>query len=394
MSIELEIKEVQTSLKAVNDDLKRFADESQKQIKTHSSLSEEVKTSVDKLLVTQGELQARLHAAEQLIVSMDGKGKGDAAPMTMGQTVITSDAFVNFSGHGRFSVPVKSAIVSDITNGNHVQPQRLGMVAGTMQRLFIRDLLTAGRTASNSLEFVRETGFTNNADVVSENPTNAKPESQITFELDSVPVATIAHWIKASKQVLADAPMLASYIDGRLRYGLKLKEEAQLLNGSGVGLNITGLMTAATAYSNPGVNPVGETAIDRLRLAMLQVTLAEYDADGIVLSPIDWTAIELTKTTDQAYLFTSPTGMQTPILWGRPVVASQSLTAGDFLVGAFGQAAQLWDREDARVTISTEDNDNFTKNMVTMLCEERVGLTIFRPEALVAGDFSGLPSSI
>lgn len=391
MSIEIEIKEVQASLGKVNDQLKTFAEDAQKQIKAHASMSEETKNSVDKLLVTQGELQARLQAAEQLMVKLE-KGEADKSPLTLGQQVIQSEAFANFSGHGKFTV--KAAIDSTITGGNMVQPQRVAMVPGVMQKLTIRDLLNWGRTTSSSIEFVRETGFTNNANVVSENPGSAKPESDITFELTSAPVATIAHWIKASKQVLADVSMLASYIDGRLRYGLKLKEEAQLLKGSGVGLNIEGLITAATAYANPGVDPQGETAIDRLRLAMLQVTLAEYDADGIVLSPIDWAAIELTKDKDNNYLFAQPTtGLLTPRLWGRPVAESQSMTAGDFLVGSFGQAAQGWDREDMTVMVSTEDQDNFVKNMVTILCEERVGLTIYRPEALVTGDFSGLPSS-
>jgi HK97 family phage major capsid protein len=185
--------------------------------------------------------------------------------------------------------------------------------------------------------------------------------------------------------------MLQSYIDGRLRYGLKLKEEAQLLKGSGVGLNINGIFTQASAYANPGVTVQAETAIDRLRIALLQATLAEYEADGIVLSPIDWAMIELTKTADNQYLFTTPTGLAVPGLWGRPVVATQAMTAGDFLVGSFQQGAQGWDREDVSVTVSTEDRDNFVKNMVTILCEERVGLTVYRPEAFVKGDFTGLP---
>ena len=395
MAIEEEVKEVKTLLKDVNDKLKASAEEAQKQINLHSEMSQETKASVDKLLITQGELNARLMAAEQLMAKMETQGQGrNELPKTMGQTVIESDGFINFSGKGTFTIPVKNAITSLVGSaGTLIEPQKLGFISAGMQRLTVRDLLNWGRTTSNSLEYVRETGFTNNADVVSENPTNDKPESTISFELDSAPVATIAHWINASKQVLADAAMLASYIDGRLRYGLKLKEELQLLQGSGVGLNITGLITAATAYANPGVTVQVETAIDRLRLAMLQVTLAEYEADGIVLSPIDWCQIELTKTTTNEYLFTSPTGMVVPGLWGRPVVSSQSMTAGDFLVGAFGMAAQGWDREDVNVTVSTENKDNFVKNMVTILCEERVGLTIFRPEALITGDFDGLPAS-
>lgn len=395
MAIEEEVKEVKTLLKDVNDKLKASAEEAEKQIKLHSKMSEDTKSDVDKMLIQQGELNARLMAAEQLMAKMDTQGQGRTEQAkSMGQIVAESDSFVNFSGKGTFTIPVKNAITSLVGSaGTLIEPQRIGFISPAMQRLTIRDLLTWGRTTSNSLEYVRETGFTNNADVVSENPGQDKPESSIAFELDSAPVATIAHWINASKQVLADAAMLASYIDGRLRYGLKIKEEAQLLNGSGVGLNITGLITAATAYSNPGVTVQAETAIDRLRLALLQVTLAEYEADGIVLSPIDWCAIELTKTTDNQYLFTTPTGMTVPGLWARPVVSSQSMTAGDFLVGAFAMAAQGWDREDVNVTVSTENKDNFVHNMVTILCEERVGLTIFRPEALITGDFDGLPAS-
>lgn len=394
--LDQEYKQVQADLKQVGDQLKAFAEQSQAEIKNHAQMSTETKASVDGLLVQQGELSARLQAAEQLIVKLDTNGGHAAAPKSMGEQFIGAEGFDAFAarGKGSFTSSV-NAVVTSLTGsaGDLIVPQRVGMIAPAQQRLTIRDILNWGRTTSNSLEFVRESGFTNNANVVSENPASNKPESNLTFEMDSAPVATIAHWIHASKQVLADAAMLSSYIDGRLRYGLKLKEEAQLLKGSGVGLNINGLYTQATAYSNPGVTVQAETAIDRLRLALLQVTLAEYDADAIVLSPVDWAAIELTKTTDNQYLFTTPTGLAAPGLWGRPVVATQSMDTGDYLVGAFGQAAQGWDREDVNVTVSTEDRDNFVKNMVTILCEERVGLTVYRPEALVKGDFDGLPAS-
>ena len=398
--IEKEYKQVQADLKKVGDELKAYAETAQKELKAHSQMSIETKASVDKLLVQQGELNARLQAAEQLVAKMESGASGRAAPKSMGEEFIESEGFESFASRASggakmsFSARVNAAVTSISTSaGDLIQPTRVGLILPVQQRLFVRDLLSWGRTESNAIEFVRETGFTNNADVVSENPTNVKPESDLTFELDSVPVATIAHWVRASKQVLSDVAMLASYIDGRLRYGLKLKEEAQLLKGSGVGLNIAGILTQAEAYLNPGVTVQAETAIDRLRIAMLQVTLAEYEADGIVLSPIDWAAIELTKTADDAYLFATPRGLAVPGLWGRPVVPTQTMDAGDFLVGSFQQGAQGWDREDAGVTVSTEDRDNLVKNMVTILCEERVGLTVYRPEAFVAGDFDGLPAT-
>lgn len=398
-AIEKDIESINASLKKVNDQLKAHAEQAQKEIKAHAQLSEETKTAVDKLLISQGELQARLQAAEQLVAKLEQGGGSVDIPKSMGEHFIEAEGFEAFaqraSGGAKlsFSTSIKAAITSlDTSAGDLIVPQRLGMLQPVTQRLFLRDLLSWGRTTSNSLEYVRESGFTNNADVVSENPSNPKPESDLTFELDSAPVATVAHWVRASRQVLADAAMLASYIDGRLRYGLKLKEEAQLLKGSGVGLNINGIYTQATAYANPGVTVQNETGIDRLRIALLQVTLAEYEADGMVLSPIDWATIELTKTTDDAYLFANPRGLSVPGLWGRPVVATPAMDAGDFLVGSFQQGAQGWDREDVSVTVSTEDRDNFVKNMVTLLCEERVGLTVYRPEAFVKGEFDAASS--
>ncbi|NHO64629.1 phage major capsid protein [Aestuariicella hydrocarbonica] len=395
VNVEQEYRRVSADLKNVGDQLKAFAESSKAELAKHQGLTEETKASVDKLLTEQGALNARLQAAEQALA--DGIDNMPTGVMSLGRRVIESEGFeANASriltAKGAFSVPVQAALTttqSDGANGYPVEPMRVpGVIAAPEQRLTIRDLLSWGRTTSNSIEYVRETGFTNGADVVSENPASNKPESTITFDLASAPVATIAHWVHASKQVLSDAGMLQSYIDGRLRYGLKLKEEAQLLKGSGVGLNISGIYTQASAYANPGVDVTADTGIDRLRIAMLQVQLAEYSADGIVLNPIDWAGIELTKDTQGKYIFANPLALAGPVLWGLPVVSTQSMDQGDFLTGAFRMGAQGWDREDANVMVSTEDRDNFVKNMVTILCEERVALTVYRPEAFVKGDFT------
>lgn len=397
VSVEQEYKQVQADLKSVGDQLKAYAETTQKELKNHGAMTAETKASVDKMLVDQGALQARLQAAEQALASLENGGGGAGRPQTLGEKVISNEALMGFNPSLRGSVSVKIGSIHNAVSGapdsagSLIQPTRLpGIVAPPQQRLFVRDLLNWGPTSSPDIEYVRETGFTNNADVVAENPTNPKPQSDIAFELDSAKAATIAHWVKASKQVLSDVPMLQAYIDGRLIYGLKLKEEAQLLKGSGVGLNINGIWTQASPYSNPGVIVQDETMLDRLRIAMLQAELAEYTADGLVLNPIDWTQIELTKTKDNAYLFATPHGLAVPGLWGRPVVSSQSMTKNEFLAGAFALGAQGWDREDANVSVSNQDGDNFVKNMVTILAEERIGLTVFRPEAFVKGDFTGV----
>lgn len=384
-----DLQTVQAALDKVTDQLREHAARATSDREVHAKHREDV----DQLLAKQSELQAEVQAMAQTV---DKIGRGaDAsanAARTPGEVFTSAQGFEAFAANasGKFKTSVKAAITSGgASAGPLIQPDRIGMILPMDQRLFLRDLLNWGRTTSNAIEYVQELLFTNSAAPVAELAT--KPESDLTFEMKSAPVATIAHWIKASKQVLADAPMLQSYINGRLMYGLKLKEEQQLLKGSGVGLNLNGIYTQATAYANPGVTVQAETPIDRLRLAMLQVALSEFDTDGIVLNPIDWAGIELTKTTDNAYLFASPTGQVAPTLWGRPVVATQAMTAKDFLVGAFRMGAQGWDREDANIEVSTEDGQNFVQNALTIRCEERVGLTVFRPKAFCKGSLTIAP---
>lgn len=391
---------IKAELEKISDQIKSQAETAEKEIKAHARLTDETRANVDKLLTEQGALQARLQSAEQLVAKLEQGGGQYVAPQSMGEQLASNEEFQAWAaraasgGGSKFNMDVKAVVTSDgASAGDLIVPQRReGIIAPGLRRLTIRDLLNVVPTSSNAIQYVRETGYTNNADVVAENPTGLKPESNLTFEADQAAVTTIAHWIHASRQVLADIPTLRGYIDGRLRYGLKLKEETQLLKGSGVGLNIDGLYTQARAYANPGVTVQNETRIDRLRLALLQVELAEAWADGIVISPLDWAAIELQKTDDNAYLFANPRGITTPALWGRNVVPTQSMGGGEFLVGAFGGgiAAELHDREDVNVMVATQDDRDFVKNMVKILMEERLALTVYRPEAFVKGTMTDL----
>jgi HK97 family phage major capsid protein len=172
-----------------------------------------------------------------------------------------------------------------------------------------------------------------------------------------------------------------------LYYGLKLVEDTQLLGGSGVGNNLNGIYTQATAYAAPIVIAT-PTRIDVLRLALLQAELAEFPSTGIVLHPSDWAAIELTKDTTGAYVFANPQSLAAPGLWGRPVVTTQAMTVDTFLVGAFQLGAQLFDREQANIVIATQNEDDFVKNMITIRAEERLALAVYRPEAFVKGDIT------
>ncbi|MEJ5862076.1 phage major capsid protein [Pseudomonas farsensis] len=393
MDFEAQVKELNASLKGIGDQIKSQAEAVEKQIKASGDMNTETRAKVDELLTKQGELNARLGEAEQKLVNANRSSQEPERLQSAGELVTTSkemeDVDSSFRGSRRISV-TRAAITSvPGSGGDLVAPdRRYGIQATPERRLTIRDLIAPGQTGSNSVEYVREDGFTNNAGPVPEG--GAKPYSDIKFKLENAPVRTLAHLFKASRQILDDAPALKSFIDARGHYGLKLAEESQLLFGNGTGANIGGIVPAAQLYAAPGgVVVTGEQRIDRIRLALLQAELAEFPSDGIVLNPIDWALIELLKDSQGRYLIGQPQGDTQPTLWRRPVVSTQAMPQDDFLVGAFALGAQIFDRMDVEILISTENDKDFENNMVTVRAEQRLALAIYRSEAFVTGQLTG-----
>lgn len=387
-----EFRGLKEDLKKQHDEVRSWTERAAESIKENGKITEEVKAGLEAAAKKGEELATKFGELEQLVAKLQANDNPGAKARSLGQEVTEDDRFKEWikSGGDKSRIRVGVKAITSLTSGagaagDLIVPQRQpGIVRQPDRQMTIRDLLTVGRTTSNSIEFVQETGFTNAAAPVAEGA--QKPESSLEFNLQSTPVRTIAHWIQASKQILQDVPALQSYIDTRMRFGLMIVEEDQILSGDGTGQNLLGLIPQATPFDTGRVRP-GDTRIDIVRRAMTQVRLAEYRADAIVLHPSDWEEIELTKTDDGAYVWANPRGLLGPTLWGLPVIDTTAVEEGEFLVGNFQMAAMLWDREDAVVDISTEDRDNFIKNMVTIRAEERLALEVSRPEALIYGDF-------
>lgn len=404
-NIEKLLGEVKQELERVGSSVKQTAEEALKQAKESGTLTAETKQKADELLMAQGKLSAAQDKLTERLESLETKstdieqrmasrrgGGADQSAKSLGQMVAESDevkSFIAKSGaKGAVRIVVQNAVTSATGSaGALIVPDRDPEIVGIPRRqMTIRQLLSVGRTESNSIEYARMVTRTNNAAPVAE--TVQKPESNYVWEQDDAPVRTIAHWVPLSRQAMDDIPQLQSEIDGELRYGLDYVEEAEILKGDGTGQHLHGLVPQATAYANPGVTVVNPTKIDILRLAILQASLAEYPADGIVLHPTDWADIELTKDGENRYIFANVIQLAGPQLWGRPVIGTQAMDLDEFLVGAFRMAAKIWDRMDTEVLISSEDRDNFVKNMLTVRAEKRLALAVKRSAALVTGDFT------
>ncbi len=388
---------IRAQLDTISSSLKEHAEKVQAEVAAGVQMSQKAKEVADDLLLKSSEISARLSASEQILATLQ-EGGTQAVAQTYGEQFVNSDDFKAFAAQtrprGRVDMTFNAAITTLTTDadgsaGDLTRPYRVpGVQLLPDRRMTVRDLLTPGRTDTGIVEYVQETGFTNASAPTAEGV--AKPESSIKYDLLNTSAKVIAHYVKASRQILSDAPQLMSLIDGRLRYGLAYREEDQLLNGDGTGQNVSGLISQATAYAAP-FDPAGtETGIDNIRLAMLQVALAEYPATGIVMHPSDWARIELLKDADGRYLIGNPQGTINPTLWGLPVVATQAIAVDKFLVGAYKLGAQVFDQWLARVEVATENEDDFIKNMVTVLAEERLALAVYRPEAFIYGDFGNV----
>ncbi|HFD0099410.1 phage major capsid protein [Salmonella enterica] len=391
------LKKVTASIEEATDKFNARAEDALQEAKKSGKLSEETKAAVDKMA---SEFNA-LREAEKTLKAAIGELEQHVAQMplanakhiveTVGQQVISAEALKTFSasveGGKRVSIPVNAALISSGVAEGVVEPQRLpGIDTTPKQRLFIRDLIAPGRTSSPAIFWVQQTGFTNKAAVVAENTT--KPYSDIAFATKITPVTTIAHMFKASKQILDDFAQLQSTVDAEMRYGLKYVEEQEILFGDGTGVHLHGIVPQASVFSAE-FRVEQQNGIDDLRLAMLQAQLARFPASGHVLHFIDWAKIELTKDTLGRYILANPSGLTGPTLWGLPVVATEAAAfKGKFLTGAFNAGAQIFDREDANVVISTENADDFEKNMISIRCEERLALAVKRPEAFIYGSFT------
>lgn len=377
---------------AAIEKVKAIAEDALGRVKAGEALTEKVKGDADEALVKMNELAGQVTELAQKMARADG-GDG-AATKSIGEQFVESEGFKSWADgrprQGKSDLAVKATITTSATNapgsvGAATDRTRLpGVLELPRQRLVVRDLITQGRIDNAAIEYIREVGFRNNAAPTAE--TVKKPESDIQMELISTSAKVIAHWMKVSKQALSDVSQLRSHIDNRLLWGLAFVEETQLLHGDGTGQNLHGIIPQATAYAVPaGIPTAGLTVIDTLRIAQLQAALALYPATGHVLNPIDWAVIELTKDEIGRHIIGQPQGDAPASLWRLPVVETPAMAQGKFLTGAFQMGAEVFDLWDSRVEAGFE-NDDFTKNLLTLLAEERIALAVYRPEAFIYGD--------
>jgi len=321
-----------------------------------------------------------------------GGTAGETDTRTLGERFVASDEFKAFASSNKSRdqvgmvletkaiTPISTAVGSG--QSLYVPEYDPGVTSIPMRSMTVRALLNAKSTAGNTIFYAVQTVRNLNATPVAEG--QLKPQSDLQYAQRTVPVETIAHFVQASRQILDDAGQVRALIDTELAYGVDFVEEMQILYGDGTGNNLFGIIPQAAAFAAPYTVP-GQTDIDVLNQAIAQSELALLPATGVIMNPLDWRKILGTKDGQGRYLVGDPAGMQPRNIWNLSVATTLAMNPGSFLVGAFGIGAQIYDRMLMEILASTEDRDNFIRNLVTIRGEKRVALAVKRPQAFIFG---------
>jgi HK97 family phage major capsid protein len=334
------------------------------------------------------EVQANLQAAEQKLAMLETGSTGIVAyrSPSIGASLVQriesgeADAFNALregnttKARARLETSIRAALThnggSSSETGYPSQPETGAAYGGPVRRLTLLEALPSRSTTRDAVEFVRITAD-DNADVQFPEGTE-KAEIDLEGELVRAEIATVAAHTSASKQVLSDAEALAAVVDRILRGKVSSKAEAELVTGAGGPGHVEGLLTQAPTF----VPSIATEPADIIGECLASMADDGYTVGFVLLNPLDWFELQTERATPSGeYLFGSPAAPIAPSLWNRPVVLSSSVPRGSG-VAVDTSCATVLDRQQVTVEASEHHGTNFTKNLVTIRAEARIGLEV------------------
>lgn len=341
---------------------------------------------VDEHLARAAEKAARLQGLAETRNEFETKEGSKMETKTIGQLAVEA---VEASGIKRGSVPGKAAtdtIVSPNPGEVEIQDRVVAVPNG---RLWVRDLFSY-ETANAPVVGFFTLSTEGDADTVAED--GAKPQLSASAELTTVPLKKVAGIMKTSDEMLEDYPRLVSAINGRGVYLKDLAVEDQLINGTGTGADITGLLAAGISTDTYANGADAQAQAEAIFAAAMSIEGATgLAADAVIMNPQDFAAIRLAKDGNDQYFgggfFQNSYGNAgevrfVPELWGLSVALSTYVSQGTYIVGAFRAGATVVGKGGTRVEVGYDGTD-FSHDRVTTRIEERIALEVFVPEAFV-----------
>ena len=304
---------------------------------------------------------------------MDFEGEGSLAQML-------TRAYNEFGSSGPGSTQSINAV--DPSGAGYLLPagQPIAPVP-RHARLFLRDLLPSMTTTLAALPYVQElnpTGSGESASAVAEGGT--KPGANISFQAAKADPTVIAATLVISKQLFEDSAAVVQYINQRLPYIVKFKEDWEFLNGSGTWPDIGGILNQSGVLSQ-GFSADNATTFGK---AFAKVENEDGTPTAVVLNPTNAWNMFTNRAAGGSGTFDAGTPFSAlPLtVWGVPTYRTRAMAVNTALVGDFQMGGMIADRE--QVNVETYRERYAELNQILMVCEERVGLMVFRPDLFVS----------
>jgi len=313
--------------------------------------------------------------------------KGISTVATTKADVLKSikEAVDGLEKQGRSLGFIQIKTVGTMTTGNNItgqmpQAERESGFNNVVRQTFtIRNGSNVFPINSTLAEWVEQSGIEGGAGMTAEGA--SKTQLDWDYEVKSASVKKITSFIKISDEMLTDIEGILGEINGNLAYQVELLEETQLLTGIGSGNNLNGIESYAQELDLASLSGTVEAANnwDVLAAAITQIKVnAKASANRIFMNPADiFLTIHATKDTTNDYINpvtvvpnATPGAAPSIFVWGVPVVESDTITAGEFLVADMTKFT-IRDKESFNVEIGLDGND-FTKNLRTIRGEKRL----------------------
>jgi len=346
---------------------------------------EEIKKSSDEI----AKLQQRILTLEQKGAKLM-QVEQPKIRLTKGAEFVNSNAFKNFEkSNFKGHMSYEFAKATPLTN-NLAEPYSVGTIGGVSDQGFVEDpkvvlnienLFAHAPIADNTFLYMPLT-VTGNAGFVAEG--SDKPETTFKVDAKTGQVKTIATWTKVSEQLFADKSQLINILDNNLTHAVDVTVQNQLISGDGTGENLSGISKAGNFTDYATGSGTATNTVDLLRNVAFKMRGANIDNLTIVLNWSDWSALLGLKSTTNEYLINGILDPVKQTIYGIPVVLSSAMTAGKFAMGNFKMGGIVFDKTAMSLEID-RTGDDFTKNLITIRAERRLGFAVVQPKAICYG---------
>lgn len=395
------LEEVATEPEDVKEDVKEEIKEEVKEVKVEdadcSDKKEEIKKSSDDIAIKKS--SDDIAKLQQRILTLEQKGaklmqvEQPKIRLTKGAEFVNSNAFKNFEksnfkGHMSYEFTKATPLTNDLGT-----PYSVGTIGGVSDQGFVEDpkailnienLFAHAPITENTFLYMPLT-VTGNAGFIAEG--SAKPETTFKVDAKTGQVKTIATWTKVSEQLFADKSQLINILDNNLTHAVDVTVQNQLISGDGLGENLSGISKAGNFTDYVTGSGTATNTVDLLRNVAFKMRGSNIDNLTIVLNWTDWSALLGLKSTSNEYLINGILDPVKQTIYGIPVVLSSAMTAGKFAMGNFKMGAIVFDKSAMALEID-RTGDDFTKNLITIRAERRLGFAVVQPKAICYGDLT------